>query len=145
MKLKFPLKYITILVILSIIFSCKKGDPGPPGPAGTSSSSVSSIKSYTFTLDTFIYFGSGRYFNNITMPVITADILSKGMVNAYWQYNGSDVALPQTLYLAGHSTSISYNASLSQCRIEITRSDFLQAPVEIPKPYKFKVVVTSGN
>ncbi len=143
MKANINFKQLITILVVFLLCSCKKGDPGPPGADGKNGNS--NVKTFTFTLDTFYYAG-GKYYNNIGIPEISDEVLANGMVNVYWQYQGiKDIPLPYTLYYSGHSTTVAFEASKFNCSILVTRSDLVFAPIEIQKPYKFKVVVTSGN
>ncbi|MEO6902679.1 MAG: hypothetical protein ABI315_05945 [Bacteroidia bacterium] len=82
---------ILLITSVTVLNSCKKGDPGPAGEDGNANVTSTDpilIPAKSWTLD------SNVWLTNFPVPAITGDIASKGMVQVYIKYGSQWWALP---------------------------------------------------
>ena len=100
-----------IVIITSLTFSsCVKDGPvGPQGPAGAdgangTNGNANVLGSTTLSVTSADWTANGNeWYETFILGTITQDIVDKGAVMVYEQYNSSWTALPYTLGITGRS------------------------------------------
>lgn len=88
--------FFSILSVIFLLNSCKKGDAGPQGPAGQNGKT--NVSSTTYTMTNWLY-TSPYYYKDLAVPELTASNIDSSMVMVYFSTIGSNwFALPYTQY-----------------------------------------------
>jgi hypothetical protein len=120
--------------------SCKKeGPPGKDGKDGnpTVISSLVTVNSGQWT------YQAPSYHVNIQYSAITQDIINKGAVLVYNQYNNTSTALPYTAFYPNYSRLYDFTAYNGGLYIYVTDSDLTQP--SNPGNLQFKIVVIPSS
>lgn len=97
-----------IVIVTSLAFSgCRKDGPvgpqGPQGPAGINGN-ANVLGSTTLSVSSSNWIANGNeWYDTFILGTITQDIVDKGAVMVYEQFNTTWVALPYTLGITGRS------------------------------------------
>jgi hypothetical protein len=129
---------IKLLRILPFMFllSCEK--QGPQGPQGNAN-----VQSLTYQVTEW-NFNNPAYYADISVPFVTADIISSGAVLVYAEV-GTNIfsQVPLTFYLSDqYSTTIEVSHSIGKVRLFWVDSDLTQ-PLQ-PGAMNFKIVVIAS-
>ena len=149
--------YFMLAIALSVT-ACKKGDPGPKGDAGpagpngntgakgdkgdngASAVSYSPWLDLTFTEDTT----NDIFFNLITEPKITDDILSKGEIKVFWNFGSpADKFIVPLPFSGNFSIQSFYTAGQIELDASTDVSSFTDASNN--KRFQFRYVIIPGG
>jgi len=140
---------ITVMFLMLIVGlgSCVKGDKGDPGPTGANGTNgtngAANIDDHTITVHStgWTTSGNGFYYNTANIDAITANVISNGTVQVFFESNTNQwAALPTTVY-SSPTVSLSYGFQITTGTIEFYIQNLTGSTLTFSGDLVFKVVI----